>query len=262
MFDQMMLHYPQRPMENRWKPSVEIAPNCPRCASSNTKFCYYNNYSLSQPRYFCKGCRRYWTKGGSLRNVPVGGGCRKNRRSRSARSPQTGSGSLGYVNNHSFSGDSVNESTERANIDLADVFAKFLNQNSDQQNQEVVGDNSSSGNGDSSSGNEAPLCDFNEEFELRNMVIPSFSSEDNHIDEFITQNTNLIELQDMLNEELPQDIYWSDDNTTLPGLTWQHDFEPFICNNNDFNISTDVVTEDWSSTSLDLPSVGKFFQSF
>jgi Dof domain, zinc finger len=31
-------------------------------------------------RYFCKGCRRYWTQGGSLRNVPVGGGCRKNKR--------------------------------------------------------------------------------------------------------------------------------------------------------------------------------------
>ncbi|KVH90314.1 Zinc finger, Dof-type [Cynara cardunculus var. scolymus] len=49
--------------------------------SSNTKFCYYNNYSLTQPRYFCKSCRRYWTKGGTLRNVPVGGGCRKNKRS-------------------------------------------------------------------------------------------------------------------------------------------------------------------------------------
>lgn len=24
---------------------------CPRCDSENTKFCYYNNYSLSQPRY-------------------------------------------------------------------------------------------------------------------------------------------------------------------------------------------------------------------
>ncbi|GMH05455.1 hypothetical protein Nepgr_007295 [Nepenthes gracilis] len=58
-------------------PSHEI---CPRCNSSNTKFCYYNNYSLSQPRYFCKGCRRYWTQGGTLRNVPVGGGCRKSKR--------------------------------------------------------------------------------------------------------------------------------------------------------------------------------------
>eukprot|EP00250_Pteridium_aquilinum_P030658 c41815_g1_i1 orf=3-563(-) len=53
---------------------------CPRCDSLNTKFCYYNNYSLTQPRHFCKNCRRYWTQGGSLRNVPIGGGCRKNKR--------------------------------------------------------------------------------------------------------------------------------------------------------------------------------------
>ncbi|XP_039130418.1 dof zinc finger protein DOF3.7-like [Dioscorea cayenensis subsp. rotundata] len=53
---------------------------CPRCNSSNTKFCYYNNYSLSQPRHFCKSCKRYWTLGGSLRNVPVGGSSRKNKR--------------------------------------------------------------------------------------------------------------------------------------------------------------------------------------
>ncbi|KAK7302813.1 hypothetical protein RJT34_13709 [Clitoria ternatea] len=53
---------------------------CPRCDSSNTKFCYYNNYNLSQPRHFCKACKRYWTRGGTLRNVPVGGGCRKNKR--------------------------------------------------------------------------------------------------------------------------------------------------------------------------------------
>ncbi|KAJ6759726.1 DOF ZINC FINGER PROTEIN DOF5.4 [Salix purpurea] len=55
---------------------------CPRCDSLNTKFCYYNNYNLSQPRHFCKSCRRYWTKGGVLRNVPVGGGCRKTKRSK------------------------------------------------------------------------------------------------------------------------------------------------------------------------------------
>ncbi|KAE8727094.1 Dof zinc finger protein DOF1.7 [Hibiscus syriacus] len=59
------------------------ALKCPRCDSLNTKFCYYNNYNLSQPRHFCKGCRRYWTKGGVLRNVPVGGGCRKAKRSKS-----------------------------------------------------------------------------------------------------------------------------------------------------------------------------------
>ncbi|KAH0454167.1 hypothetical protein IEQ34_016091 [Dendrobium chrysotoxum] len=56
--------------------------NCPRCDSTNTKFCYYNNYSLAQPRHFCKSCKRYWTRGGTLRNVPVGGGCRKNKRTK------------------------------------------------------------------------------------------------------------------------------------------------------------------------------------
>ncbi|EOY28204.1 hypothetical protein QUC31_012907 [Theobroma cacao] len=59
---------------------------CPRCESLNTKFCYYNNYSLSQPRYFCKNCRRYWTQGGTLRNVPVGGGCRKGKRTKTSSS--------------------------------------------------------------------------------------------------------------------------------------------------------------------------------
>ncbi|CAN1138090.1 Dof zinc finger protein DOF5.4 [Linum perenne] len=63
------------------------AVNCPRCDSINTKFCYYNNYNLSQPRHFCKSCRRYWTNGGVLRNVPVGGGCRKAKRSKPKQNP-------------------------------------------------------------------------------------------------------------------------------------------------------------------------------
>lgn len=65
------------------------ALKCPRCDSLNTKFCYYNNYNLSQPRHFCKSCRRYWTKGGVLRNVPVGGGCRKTKRSKPKASSAT-----------------------------------------------------------------------------------------------------------------------------------------------------------------------------
>ncbi|KAJ8477810.1 hypothetical protein OPV22_021537 [Ensete ventricosum] len=73
--------------ERKVRPQPEQSLKCPRCESTSTKFCYYNNYSLSQPRHFCKGCRRYWTKGGSLRNVPVGGGCRKNKKS-SSKKPQ------------------------------------------------------------------------------------------------------------------------------------------------------------------------------
>ncbi|KAI3767790.1 hypothetical protein L2E82_18197 [Cichorium intybus] len=76
---------------------TEQTVKCPRCDSPNTKFCYYNNYSLTQPRHFCKTCRRYWTKGGALRNVPIGGGCRKNKKTRSS--------TLRFINGDSSSKD-------------------------------------------------------------------------------------------------------------------------------------------------------------
>ncbi|KAK7268100.1 hypothetical protein RIF29_20787 [Crotalaria pallida] len=136
-------------MESEWKLNAEISPNCPRCGSSNTKFCYYNNYSLTQPRYFCKGCRRYWTKGGSLRNVPVGGGCRKNRRGnknlrQSIDSLTLKNSSCGDASNntvgHSYDprrtsscSSSAVLSTEGPNIDLALVYANFLNQKPDSE---------------------------------------------------------------------------------------------------------------------------------
>ncbi|WCJ34181.1 Dof-type zinc finger DNA-binding family protein [Euphorbia peplus] len=126
-------------MDSLWKPNAEISPNCPRCGSSNTKFCYYNNYSLTQPRYFCKGCRRYWTKGGSLRNVPVGGGCRKNRRSKSLRlsssdqhlhhhyktSPTSNSDSA--IHNYTGTSSSSSTNSDGTHIDLALVYANFVN---------------------------------------------------------------------------------------------------------------------------------------
>ncbi|XP_057523870.1 dof zinc finger protein DOF3.5 [Amaranthus tricolor] len=120
-------------MERGWR---EMSPTCPRCGSSNTKFCYYNNYSLTQPRYFCKGCRRYWTKGGSLRNVPVGGGCRKSRRSRPSTlrltiptSNQRSNDTSIYSNSHHTHQDELNgHSSNAPTIDLAVVYANFLNQ--------------------------------------------------------------------------------------------------------------------------------------
>ncbi|KAJ8754588.1 hypothetical protein K2173_010194 [Erythroxylum novogranatense] len=127
-------------MEKGWRPNAEISPSCPRCGSTNTKFCYYNNYSLTQPRYFCKGCRRYWTKGGSLRNVPVGGGCRKNRRGKSLRlstdianSKPSGYGSDHLIrSNCGHRGSSSVESSssmvaDGSHIDIALVYANFLN---------------------------------------------------------------------------------------------------------------------------------------
>ncbi|KAJ0988547.1 hypothetical protein J5N97_006903 [Dioscorea zingiberensis] len=59
------------------KPDKTLA--CPRCTSSDTKFCYFNNYNTSQPRHFCRQCQRYWTAGGTIRNVPIGAGRRQNK---------------------------------------------------------------------------------------------------------------------------------------------------------------------------------------
>lgn len=62
--------------EKIFKRPDKILP-CPRCNSLDTKFCYFNNYNVNQPRHFCKNCQRYWTAGGTMRNVPVGAGRRK-----------------------------------------------------------------------------------------------------------------------------------------------------------------------------------------
>ena len=52
---------------------------CARCGSEATRFCYYNNGLTTQPRHFCRACQRYWTAGGTLRNLPKGSGRRKDR---------------------------------------------------------------------------------------------------------------------------------------------------------------------------------------
>ncbi len=62
------------------KPDYHVA--CPRCKSNETKFCYYNNYNIKQPRFYCRDCCRYWTEGGMLRNVRVGSGRRKTKKTK------------------------------------------------------------------------------------------------------------------------------------------------------------------------------------
>ncbi|GLT95422.1 hypothetical protein SLE2022_131050 [Rubroshorea leprosula] len=64
--------------EKAFKKPDKVLP-CPRCNSFDTKFCYFNNYNVNQPRHFCKNCQRYWTAGGTVRNVPFGAGRRKNK---------------------------------------------------------------------------------------------------------------------------------------------------------------------------------------
>ena len=60
-------------------PKPEPGLRCPRCDSTSTKFCYFNNYSFAQPRHFCRNCHRYWTRGGALRDIPVGAPYRRRR---------------------------------------------------------------------------------------------------------------------------------------------------------------------------------------
>ncbi|GER41379.1 Dof zinc finger protein [Striga asiatica] len=69
---------PNSSNEKTLKKPDKILP-CPRCNSTDTKFCYFNNYNINQPRHFCKNCQRYWTAGGAMRNVRVGAGRRKNK---------------------------------------------------------------------------------------------------------------------------------------------------------------------------------------
>lgn len=64
--------------EKVFKKPDNILP-CPRCNSMETKFCYFNNYNINQPRHYCRSCKRYWTVGGTMRNVPLGSGRRRNR---------------------------------------------------------------------------------------------------------------------------------------------------------------------------------------
>ncbi|KAL3629460.1 hypothetical protein CASFOL_026682 [Castilleja foliolosa] len=59
---------------------------CPRCNSLDTKFRYFNNNSLTQPRYYCKTCKRQWTIGGNLRNVPFGGKSRSGKQTKASSS--------------------------------------------------------------------------------------------------------------------------------------------------------------------------------
>ncbi|KAF6170692.1 hypothetical protein GIB67_015644 [Kingdonia uniflora] len=86
-----MMNEPPPPKPLLPPPPSQQPQICPRCESSNTKFCYFNNYSLSQPRYHCKTCKRYWTLGGTLRNIPVGGGIRKVKRTSIRNSPSPSS---------------------------------------------------------------------------------------------------------------------------------------------------------------------------
>ncbi|KAK4413806.1 Dof zinc finger protein DOF3.1 [Sesamum alatum] len=102
---------------------------CPRCDSTDTKFCYYNNYNLSQPRHFCKSCRRYWTKGGALRNIPVGGGSRKNAKrssSSSSAAPKRPAAAVSPPNNSKNNAGELTETLPLKGDDFGGQLGNFV----------------------------------------------------------------------------------------------------------------------------------------
>ncbi|KAF2324437.1 hypothetical protein GH714_014108 [Hevea brasiliensis] len=124
-------------------PSPQLAEplTCPRCQSTNTKFCYYNNRKVSQPRHFCKSCRRYWTHGGTLRDVPIGGGTRKkSKRSRSF--PSSNSTSCSSTNTSISTLYTVTHEPESlpglANLDSALPLFKFESSNNLNLNENLL----------------------------------------------------------------------------------------------------------------------------
>ncbi|KAB1220934.1 Dof zinc finger protein DOF1.2 [Morella rubra] len=272
-----MLQCPPRPlaMDRRWKPNVEVAPPCPRCSSSNTKFCYYNNYSLSQPRYFCKGCRRYWTKGGSLRNVPVGGGCRKNRRAKSARLSQTQqrawlpssyNASKQSTDSCSSNGDSASQRSETngSDIDLAVVFAKYVNQNPSAEPESTVWGlpNDSNARCDSlsplnlgSGEQHSAVFEYQKPIGETDVLLEGLPQEERVQDQFLDGDVNEFGLQTLFEDEvvLVQDVLWSD-AASLPNLMWQptvqfQEFDSFQSKDL-LQTSTNLISDSWSSLDL------------
>ncbi|MBA0854466.1 hypothetical protein Goshw_000269 [Gossypium schwendimanii] len=251
--DQMLqsdLRVPILPIERKWKSNVETAPNCPRCASANTKFCYYNNYSLSQPRYFCKGCRRYWTKGGSLRNVPVGGGCRKSRRGKSRRERVEKRDQISMTDSKNSTSSSDGDSGNQPDIDLALVFAKFLNHNTSFDQPEV----------DEIATQESP----NEENNSQKPVVGSITGSYILQEMPETSQMEAFGLQNLLtgDEMVLHEDLWSDHDvaTTTPDLEWQplvqlQQFESFPVDEQ-LKVSANLMNEDWGS--FDLSGFGIF----
>lgn len=59
---------------------------CPRCSSLDTRFRYFNNNSHTQPRHYCRTCKRQWTVGGKLRHIPIGGSTRNGKPTKASSS--------------------------------------------------------------------------------------------------------------------------------------------------------------------------------
>lgn len=175
---------------------------CPRCDSSNTKFCYYNNYSLSQPRHFCKACKRYWTRGGTLRKVPVGGGCRKNKRVKKASTKTTASESNSPSLSAPVTTTSTNPSASLNRIDRITPLVYGLHSNSSSSDINLSFQRFNSTMADT-----APVFDYNLQHNLLGFSSSGLMANDNTTS------------KSFLSNYVPSPIYASSNSSVSPSST-------------------------------------------
>lgn len=171
--------------------------------------------------------------------MPVGGGCRKSRRSsKSIRPPLSTSYSsrdLTSSSNNSEDSNTPPGSTNESGIDLAAVFAKFLNQNYS-SNTELVSGLELPDAGHASvniptdgamiEGQKPP--DIVADGHLHDGVSMAYLDDDHKlqqqevmIQEFTRpEDPNIFGLHALLSDQVVEDALWSD-ATALPSFTWQ-----------------------------------------
>lgn len=179
----------------------------------DTKFCYYNNYNVNQPRHFCRNCQRYWTAGGTMRNVPVGAGRRKNKTSSASqyrhimvpKALQIAEDNSANVSHNAVLGNRTAVLTFSSNSPLCDSMASALNLAEKTQNGVLNGFHLPEQNTFVSYGRE----DMGNDHSIGASVTASTSSEKNG-------NTAFQEPGDKTNQGFPPQL------PCFPGSSWPY----------------------------------------
>lgn len=196
-----------------------------------------------------------------MRNVPVGGGCRKSRRARAARLERAAITCPGST--HSL--EPTNET-----IDLAVVFAKYLNRDVESHDQESSSQTSSYDNIDSQvegfsialdrNGQPSDSVDAGDDHDQDQdqlqQVIPQASSTFEGINgqDFVYPNCGDLEMQGILGEEPAGDLVWSSDMNLVnfgsqESTTQIQDFG-LISADDELRIPENLVHDNWGSFDL------------
>lgn len=192
--------------------------------------------------------------------MPVGGGCRKNRRAKSA-SRLSERVSTNYSKSFSGFDDNTNEQIKGcssdgdsagqasgADIDMAAVFAKFLNDrssNSDNFPEEFVSqefDNVSNSFAPDSIQNDPILEEFN------GILVGEKQQQcQNFLEMSDVNNANAaLELQTLLDDEVVQDFSWQ-------SVFQLQEFDSFAANHDQLLASSNPMNDNWSN-SFDFPA--------